>query len=332
MNSIIGARAVCALAVLLLSLAPLRAFSAPAADGAVLNRVKGAMQGLGGGFKDMEAIAEIIVSPPRGSGDQRRGRQVSMTAHLYLKMPDKVKFQVLNSTFPLFNRWIFLQRGAEFAAYDPVSDRYVTTDFRRLTGREPARMDTKFAMLGLLFDPKRYRFEMLGKSVRNGVGVYKIRMRLFKPEVLNPLTNLAYTDMYVDTTRLCPVHSESFDTANRLATTGEFRDPVRTPAGWAPTHITITDHEIDRVRSHHKVQHIIEKATGARAPEAKPRPASFPTDRRGALDVWIGWKGNVLYPAKMSAQAPDGGSTQWTYTNTKVNSGMPDSVFRLNGR
>ena len=328
----IGNRVVSALLVTLLWAASQPGFCTPAGDAALLRRIKGAMQGLGGGFKDMETIADIIVSPPKGSGDERHGRGISMTAHLYLKMPDKVKFQVLNSTFPLFNRWIFLQKGAEFAAYDPVSDRYMTTDFRRLTGREPARIDTKFAMLGLLFDPARYRFEMLGKTVRKSVAMYKVRMRLHKPEVLNPLTYLSYTDMYVEMARLCPVYSESYDTAGRLATTGEFRDPVRTPAGWAPTHITITDRELDRVRSHRKVQRIIDRATGANPPGSKAKPAAPPSNRRGVLNVWIGWKGNVLYPTKMSAQAPDGGSTQWTYANTKVNTGMPDSVFRLNAR
>lgn len=328
----IGTRVVCSVLIAALWVGAPAASAVSHGDAATLQRIKGAMAGLGGGFKDMETMAEIIVSPPTGSDDKRQGREISMTAHLYLKMPDKVKFQVLNSTFPLFNRWVFLQTGAEFAAYDPVSDRYMTTDFRRLTGREPARIDTKFAMLGLLFDPKRYRFEMLGKSVRNGTGVYKVRMRLHKPEVLNPLTYLSYTDMYVEVARLCPVHSESYDTAGRLATTGEFHDPVRTPAGWAPTHITITDREIDRVRSHRKVQRILDRATGARPSASRAKPAPAQPRRRGVLDVWIGWKGNVLYPTKMSAEGPDGAYTRWTYTNTKVNTGMPDSVFRLSGR
>lgn len=304
------------------------------ADAATLQRVKLAMQALGGRFRDMESRADIVVIPPKGSGDDKNSRQMSITAHLFLKMPDKVKFQVLNSTFPLFNRWIFVQRGNNFLAYDPVSDRYITTDFRQLTGRDLARVETKMAFMGLLFNPARYRFRMMGKAVRKGAPVHRVRMTLLKPEQLNPLTYLSYTDMYVDTLHLAPVHSESYDTKGRLATTGEFRNPVLTPAGWAPTRITITDHQYQRLRSRHKGNAKREAMRRKLAQElGKPLPVR-PAEpyRNGTLDLWIGWSGKVLYPWKMLAQPPEGGTTQWTFTHTKVNTGLKDSAFELGGK
>jgi hypothetical protein len=315
---------------------PRGVFAAPkvSPDAATLQRVKMAMQALGGRFRDMESQADIIVTPPKGSGDQKQSRQMAITAHLLLKMPDKVKFQVLNSTFPIFNRWIFVQKGNNFLAYDPVSDRYIATDFRQLTGRDLARVDTKMAFMGLLFNPARYRFSMQGKVVRKSIPVYRVRMTLLKPEQLNPLTYLSYTDMYVDMVHLAPVHSESYDTKGRLATTGEFRNPVLTPAGWAPTRITITDHQFERLKALHKGTAEREAMRKKLAQElGKPLPVR-PAEpyRNGTLDLWIGWSGKVLYPWKMLAQPPEGGITQWTFTRTKVNTGLKDSDFELRGK
>lgn len=285
----------------------------------------------------MDTIAKIVVTPPSGTGDAHQGREMQLTAHLFVKMPDRVKFQILSSSFPLFNRWIFVQRGNDFAAYDPVSDRYVTTDFRRLTGREPARVDTKLALLGLLYDPARYRFRMEGKMVLNGNSVYRVRMTLLKPEVLNPLIVLAYTDLYVDVARMAPVHSESYDTVGQLVTTGDFRDLVRTAGGWAPTRVTITEHQMERLRSHPRLDRALEgKALGKTSPRASTeatdgRPVAAAPKGNGRVDIWMSWRNGMLFPRKMIARPPGGAATQWVFSNTRVNVGLTDSSFRLQG-
>jgi len=292
------------------------------------------MNALGGKFRDMETMADIVVTAPKDSADAKQTRQMSITVHLFLKMPDKVKFQVLRSSFPVFNRWIFVQRGNTFMAYDPVSDRSIATDFRRLTGRDLARVDTKMAFMGLLFNPARYNISLRGTTVRNGLKVHRVRMTLLKPEQLNPLTYLAYTDMYVDTVHLAPVYSESYDTKGRLATTGEFRNPVLTPAGWSPTHITITDRAFERVVKNRKSAEELAKIRKELAEDlGRPGPLKPGTPyRNGRLTLWIGWSGNVLYPKKMMAEPPEGGATQWVFTKTKVNQGLKDGVFQIRAK
>ncbi|HEY3265877.1 MAG TPA: hypothetical protein VGM37_03035 [Armatimonadota bacterium] len=291
------------------------------------------MRALGGRFHDMDTLANLIVTPPKGSGDEAHRQRLTITAHLYLKMPDNVKFQVLNSNFPLINRWIFLQVGNRFEAYDPVSDRRVATDFRRLTGRDPGRLDTKMATLGLLFDPSRYKFQWLGRSTADGTPVYHIRMRLPKPEQLNPFTTIAYTDMFVDTVHYAPVRSASYDAANQLATTGEFREPKQTPVGWAPTRITITDHAYERLRARrkHDIAALKNKASGATngALFTETGAADPHAYRNGTLDLWIGAANGILFPSRMRATTPDGATSTWTFSNTKVNVGLGKSAFRL---
>lgn len=301
----------------------------PRGNTATLNRITTSMQALGGRFHDMDTLAHMAVTPPTNSADAQSGREMTLVAHLYVKMPDKVKFQVFSSSFPLFNRWTFVQTGNQFYAYDPVSDRYVATDFRRLTGRDMARVDTKMAFMGLLFDPSRYHLSLLGKTIRKGQSVFKVRMKLLKPEQLNPLTYLSYTDMYVDTVHFAPVQSESYDTAGRLATTGDFREPKLTPAGWAPTRITVTDREMAHYRARRLayLRHL--SATGNPGTGSGGGFKEPPPLHNGSLDLWITWSGNVLYPCKMIARPPFGGSTQWEFSKTRVNTGMPDSTFRL---
>jgi hypothetical protein len=319
----------CAAGTLLAVVCSCGGASPAAGSPATLARIKASMKALGGRFRDMDTLAKMVVTPPADSADAHQGREMTIVAHLLVKMPDKVRFQVLSSSFPLFNRWTFIQNGNQFAAYDPVSDRYVSTDFRRLTGRDMARVDTKMAFMGLLFDPSRYRISLLGKTARKGVGVYKVRMKLLKPEQLNPLTYLSYTDMYVDTVHYAPVASESYDTAGRLATSGDFREPKMTPAGWAPTRITVTDREMEHYRARRLAYLRRASANGKVADRAARGFTEPPPLHNGSLDLWITWSGPVLYPHKMIARPPVGGSTQWEYSHTRVNTGMADGLFRL---
>lgn len=311
-----------------------------AADNKTLERIKANMHLLGGRFRDMETMADLVFTPPRGSGDAKQNRQITLTAHLHVKMPDKVKFQVLRSSLPLFNRWIFLQKGDTMAAYDPVADRRITTDFKRLTGHEPARVETSMAMLGLMFDPSRYSFQWMGRAVRQGAPVYHVRLRHLKPQQTGPLTIIARTDLYVDTRRLIPVYSASYDVRGNLATTTVFREAKQTPLGWAPTRITITDHEFERLHKSGKLDRArkkLSKGAGVKSPADGVAPmvfghqgASAPNAfRNGTLDLWIGWKDGVFFPWKMLATTPHGAASLWTFSNTKVNSGVKDSVFQL---
>jgi hypothetical protein len=318
--------------------APGFAKAAPAADAQTLSKIKAAMHSLGGRFKDMDTLATLVFTPPKHSGDAAQNRRITMTAHLYIRMPDQVKFQVLNSDFPLFNRWIFLQRGSDFSAYDPVSDRRIETNFKKLTGRDPARVDTSMAMLGLLFDPARYHFQMMGKSVLKGASVYHVRLKLLKPEKLNPVTLLAYTDLYMETKRLTPVYSASYDTGGHLATTANFADVRKTPSGYAPMRVTITDHEFSRLRKKglaKRAQRKIAKKLGANPDSVAPEvfghqgandPHAF---RNGTLDLWLDWSNGVLYPKKMLASTPVGATSLWKFSHTKVNVGLTAKTFQL---
>jgi len=320
--------------------APLGAQAAPArpAGGQTLAKIKSAMHALGGKFRDMDTLATLVFTPPRDSGDAAQNRRIHMTARLYVRMPDKVKFQVLNSDFPLFNRWVFLQKGSNFAAYDPMSDRRIITDFKKLTGRDPARVDTSMAMLGLLFDPARYNFQMMGTPTLKGKRVYHVRLKLKKPEKGNPINLISYTDLYMDTHRLTPVHSRSYDVTGHLATTADFKDVRKTPGGYAPMRVTITDHEFARLHKKgvaKRAQRKIAKKLGAAPENVAPEvfghqsakdPHAF---RNGTLDLWLDWSNGVLYPRKMLANTPVGATSLWTFSNTKVNVGLPDKTFQL---
>jgi outer membrane lipoprotein-sorting protein len=312
--------------------------SAPNPNAQIMTKIKASMHNLGGRFKDMDTLANLVFSPPKSSGDAARKQRITMTAHLYVRMPDKVKFQVLNSDFPLFNRWIFLQNGNDFSAYDPVSDRRIATDFKKLTGRDPARVDTSMAMLGLLFDPARYNFQYLGKSTLKGKPVYRVRLKLLKPVKSSPISLLSHTDLYVDTQRFTPIYSASYDVSGNLANTADFKDVRQTPLGYAPLRITITDHEFARLRKKgltERARKKIARKVGAPSDNIAPEvfghqsaknPDAF---RNGTLDLWLDWNNGVLYPKKMLATTPVGATSQWTFSNTKVNTGLPDKTFRL---
>jgi outer membrane lipoprotein-sorting protein len=310
------------------------------ANAQTLERIKATMHMLGGRFRDMDTIADLVFTPPKGSGDAAQHRNVTMTAHLYIKMPDKVKFQVLQSNMPLFNRWIFLQQGDQMAAYDPISDRRLMTDFKKLTGQEPARVETSMTMLGLMFDPSRYKFQLLGRTTRQGVPVYRVRLKHLHPQRYNPLTVITTTDMFVDTKRFLPVASTSFDTKGNVATTGEFGSVVKTPLGWAPTRITITDHEFERLKKSgalNRARRNLKKKMSAEASDHAIAPEIFGHQsaldprafRNGTLDLWLGWGNGILFPWKMLATAPHGATSLWTFRDTKVNIGLKDSVFKL---
>lgn len=312
--------------------------AAPASNSQILQKIKASMHNLGGKFKDMDTLATLVFTPPKASGDAAMNRRMSMTARLYVKMPDQVKFQVLNSDFPLFNRWVFLQDGANLSAYDPVSDRRIQTDFKKLTGRDPARVDTSMAMLGLLFDPARYKFTYMGKSTLKGKPVYHVRLKMLKPVKGNPINLLDRTELYMDTQRFVPVYSASYDVWGNLATTADFRDVQKTPAGFAPMRVTITDHEFARLQKKGLAKRARKKAvakTGADPEAIAPEvfghqsakdPHAF---RNGTLDLWLDWNNGVLYPKKMLAKTPVGATSQWTFANTKVNVGLTDKTFRL---
>lgn len=314
------------------------AHAAPASSAQILQKIKASMHNLGGKFQDMDSLATLQFTPPKNSGDAAMKRGINMTAHLYVKMPDKVKFQVLNSDFPLFNRWVFLQNGTELSAYDPVSDRRIQTDFKKLTGRDPARVDTSMAMLGLLFDPSRYKFTYIGKSTLHGKSVYHVRLRLLKPLKGNPINLLDHTDLYVDTQRFVPVYSASYDIRGDLATTADFKDVQKTPSGYAPLRVTITDHEFARLKKKgllHRAQKKIAGKVGANPDSIAPevfghQSAKDPhAYRNGTLDLWLQWSNGVLYPRKMLARTPVGATSEWTFSNTKVNVGLSDKTFTL---
>jgi len=324
--------------------APKPAASNTSADAATLSRIKATMHKLGGRFRDMDTVANLVFTPPRGSGDARSSRKITLTAHLTIKMPDKVKFRVLQSSMPLFNRWIFLQKGNALAAYDPVSDRRINTDFKKLTGHEPARVDTSMAMLGLMFDPSRYKFQLMGRMVRKGVPVYRVRMRHLKPQGNNPLMLIAYTDLYVDTKRLLPVYGASYDVNGNLATTTDFRDVKQTGIGPAPTRITITDHEFERLRKSGKLDRARKKVAKGMGANGGAKPAMGEAAdgifghqsargagafRNGTLGLWLVSGNGVLYPERMLATTPLGSTSRWTFTKTKVNTGVKDSAFKL---
>lgn len=313
------------------------AHAAPAAknagaDARTMARIKTNMHLLGGRFRDMETVADLVFTPPKGSGDAKRNRRITMKAHLYIKMPDKVKFQVLSSSLPLFNRWIFVQKGDALAAYDPISDRRLTTDFKKLTGHEPARVEASMALLGLMFDPARYNFQMMGRPTRQGKPVHHVRLKHIKPQRTGPLTVISHTDLFLDTKHLMPVYSASYDTRGHLATTGVFHDVKKTALGWAPTRVVITDHEFERLRKSGKLERAKDKiASRLGAPEIfGHQSASAPNAfRNGTLELWIGWEDGVFFPWKMLATTPSGATSLWTFTNTKVNSGLKDSAFNL---
>lgn len=312
--------------------------AAPAGNAQVLKQIKASMHRLGGTFKDMDTLATLVFTPPKDSGDAAMKRKITMTAHLYVKMPDQVKFQILNSDFPLFNRWVFLQNGADLSAYDPVSDRRIKTDFKKLTGRDPARVDTSMAMLGLLFDPSRYTFAYLGKSTLRGKPVHHVRLKIIKPLKGNPINLLDHTDLYMETGRLVPVYSASYDIRGDLATTANFQDVQKTPSGYAPMRVTITDHEFARLRKKGLVRRAQKKIAGkvganpdSIAPEvfghqSAKDPHAF---RNGTLDLWLGWSNGVLFPKRMLARTPVGATSEWKFSDTKVNVGLTDKTFRL---
>ena len=336
-------RLVVVLALATIAMVP-TATAAPAqkatADAQTLTRIKANMHTLGGRFRDMDTVANLVITPPRGSGDAKQNRKITMTAHLYIKMPDKVKFQVLSSSMALFNRWIFLQKGDALAAYDPISDRRINTDFKKLTGHEPARVETSMAMLGLMFDPSRYKFQLMGRTTRQGVPVHHVRLKHIKPQRTGPLMVISHTDLFMDTKRLMPVYSASYDIRGNLATTGVFRDGKQTPLGWVPTRVTITDHEFERLRKSGKLDRAKKKITkrlGAPLPDNGVAPEIFGHQgadvpnafRNGTLDLWIGWENGILFPWKMLATAPHGATSLWTFSDTKVNTGLKDSTFKL---
>lgn len=315
------------------------AASAPAAsDAETLKSIRSTLQKLGGRLKDLDTTAALEFTPPSGSADARNSRRIQMTAHLTIKMPDKVKFRVLQSNMPLFNRWIFVQKGVSLAAYDPVSDRRISTDFKKLTGHDPARVDTSLSMLGLMFDPSRYSFTMLGKTTWRGAPVYRVRMRHLKPKDADPLMLISYTDLYVDVKRLLPIYSASYDVRGHLATTTEFRNAANTSIGPAPTRITITDHEFDRLRKSGKLDRARKKLGKGLGVDSRADPgdifghqsASAPgAFRNGTLDIWLTVGNSVLVPRTMIATTPHGAVSRWTFTNMKVNTGIKDSAFAL---
>jgi outer membrane lipoprotein-sorting protein len=278
---------------------------ASAQSNTTLDRIKASLHALGGNFRDLDTTAALVMTPPRESGDAEQGRELTLTARLHVKMPDKVKFQVVNTNFPLFNRWVFLQTGGTLSAYDPLSDRRITTDFQRLTGREPVRLDTSLGTLGLLYDPSRYTFRMIGRATRQGAPVHHVRMTLAKAQQVNPMVTIAHTDLYVDANRLVPVYSESFSPSGRRVMSAEFSAFSRNDGLWSPGRIVINDHTV---------------RSGGRTPHGS---------RPGTMDLRLRLSDGTLFPWQIHATAPDGGTSRWTFSNTKVNSGLPDSLFRL---
>lgn len=297
--------------------------SAAPSDAQVLSRIRASMNRLGGQLKDLDTMAHLVLTPPRASLDATQKRQFTMQARIWVKFPDKTRFQVIQASLPLFQRWIFVQKGTQMYAYDPVGDRQVTTDFKRLTGRDPSRIDTSLGMLALLYDPKNQKIRLVKRAVRNGVPVYHLRITLDKPQSINAFTKIARSELYVDTQRLVPIYSESYTPEGSLATTTTFQEFRKDARGWAPSRITIKD--VRGGQLVRKAKEKIDQRTENPGASTKSRtPAFQPT-----IDMWVDWRNGVLFPRKIVGRGPDGATSEWTFSQTKVNVGLKDSLFRL---
>jgi outer membrane lipoprotein-sorting protein len=286
------------------------------------------MSWIAGSFRDLNTGARLVVSPPAGGLDAKNRRTFSMVARVQVKMPDKVRFQVLSSSVPIFNRWILVQDGDRMMAYDPIGDRRLSTDFRRLTGHEPVRLDTTLNVLGVMFDPARYKYSLLGRGTFGGASVYRVRITFSPPRRVNAYTEVAYTELLVDANRYVPVASYSYTPRKELATTTLFRDFAKTPKGWAALQVSVRDDRGERVlREAYKEQQRL-RAEAAKKMGTPPPPAQRQFTKPG-FTIWLDAKGGVLVPRRIHGNGFDGATSDWAFYDTKVNTGLPDSAFRL---
>lgn len=286
------------------------------------------MSWIAGTFRDLDTGAKLVLRPPGGSLDAKNRRTFTMVARVQVKMPDKVRFQVLSSSVPIFNRWILVQAGDRMMAYDPIGDRKLSTDFRRLTGHEPVRLDTTLNVLGVMFDPARYKYSLQAREKSGGTPVYRVRIAFNPPRRVNAYTEIAFTDLLVDENRYVPVASYSYTPRKELATTTIFRDFVKTPRGWTAREVTVRDDRGEKV-----LRQAYEEQQRLRAEAAKkmgtPPPPPMRSFTKPGFTIWLDVKGGVLVPRRIHGNGFDGAESDWTFYDTKANTGLPDSAFRL---
>jgi outer membrane lipoprotein-sorting protein len=258
---------------------------------------------IGGEIRDFQAMMDATLTEPGSS------QPTTFRIRVSAKMPDSVRMDVLSSNKGLFRGWKFARVGSSVRVYDPISERSTSMDLRKMTGRQPIRMDLGIDMAAGIFRPNHFIPSVVGPSTAAGEPAVLFKLKP-KPSLNDPaaVVKVAYILLWMDPVKKVPVKQETWGWPPEKSR-GRVGDPIRLlttvfeafrsgGAGlWYPTQVRL-------LRS--------------RNSEDRHAP-SF-------VQLKLARINGTLVPTEISAKGR-GGSSVLRYSAIKVNKGLPANVF-----
>jgi outer membrane lipoprotein-sorting protein len=250
-----------------------------------------------GRVTDFQAVTDVNM---RGADSD--SSPLTFRLRVKARLPDKVRMDVLQSSFPLFKGWSFARDGTRVWMTDPVSERTSATDVKRLTGREPIRLDVGMSAMGALLNPSQHKVLGITSVKIDGVPAYRLRLGVATNRHWTvPLGSLL---LWVDAKRTVPLRQDALATDGKLLFSTQFSAFKEVSPGlWVPGRAVLTHQGhpglgLDEGPGRHTVILMLERVNG------------------------------FLVPVRITTEGP-AGRTEIRHSQVKINSGLQDKEFRL---
>lgn len=178
------------------------------------------------------------------------GQKITEKAKLALKMPDKLRVEIVESNVPLFQGWIFVRNGDRAFTYDPLGERTAEIDLKGGAEKDQARLDTTFTIWALFFRQSLYNIRYVESFRQAGRLMHRIDLVLRRP-VLFKLWLLKRSQVLVDDSTGRPLRESMFDVEGKEVLELNFTDPVEVKPGLvAPRKVEGRDKTGTRFQAH----------------------------------------------------------------------------------
>jgi outer membrane lipoprotein-sorting protein len=197
---------------------------------------------LASGLENVQCVGQIEV--------EIAGQKITEKAKLALKMPDKLRVEIVESNIPLFQGWVIIRNGDRAFTYDPLGERTAEIDLKGGAEKDQARLDTTFTIWALFFRQSLYDIRYVESNRRAGRTAHRLALILRRP-VFFKLWLLKRSEVLVDDSTGRPLRESMFDVEGREVLELNYADPVKVKPGLvAPRKVEGRDKAGTRFRAH----------------------------------------------------------------------------------
>jgi outer membrane lipoprotein-sorting protein len=194
----------------------------PARVRKVLRALEERQRCLGRALENVRCLGQVEI--------EIAGQKITEKARVTLKMPDKLRVEIVESNIPLFQGWVIVRNGDRAFTYDPLGERMAEVDLRSVTQKDPARLDTVFTIWAVFFQQNLHDISYVGSFRRAGRLIHRIDLVLPRP-VLFKLWFLKRSELLLEDSTGRPLQEEVYDVEGRKVLELNFSDPSEVKRG-----------------------------------------------------------------------------------------------------